>query len=61
MKDWFNSIYSNYKYSNKKVYCKICNKSKEVFWVPISLLIEKITTYSSYITRVLVLYTSINT
>jgi len=61
MKSWFNSIYSNYKYSNKKIYCKVYNKPKEVFQVLIPLLIEEITTYNDYIIRVLVLYTLINT
>ena len=61
MKDWFNSVYSNYKCSNEKAYCKVCNKSKEAFRVPIPLSIEEITICSGYTTRVPVLYTSINT
>jgi len=60
MKGWFNSIYSNYKYNNKRIYYRVCNKSKEVFWVLIPLLMKEITIYSSCITKVLILYTSIS-
>jgi len=61
IKGWFNSIYGNYKYSNKEVYCKVYNKPKEAFWILILLLIKEITTYSNCITRVLVLYISVDT
>jgi len=61
MKGWFNSIYSNCKYSNKRIYYEIYNKPKEVFRVLISLLIKEITICNGYTIRVPVLYTSINT
>jgi len=60
MKSWFNNICSNYKYSNKGIYCEIYNKSKEAFWVPTPLSIEKITICNGCTTRVSVLYISID-
>jgi len=60
IKGWFNDVCSNCKYNNKEVYYKVYNKFKEVFWILIFLLIEKIIIYSDYIIKVPVLYTFIN-